>query len=137
MTAHDGAVGDARKRRLFEDRGQVSEVASLSGELAAARSDLAAAKARVAELEAHILDIDAHATPFGDIPDDPGWVGTYLVTAGSLHRALGKIGHTAPSCDAEERIARALAEIDSGWTNVDLIRAALAGDAGPDGGERA
>jgi hypothetical protein len=48
-----------------------------------------------------ILDIDAHATPYGDIPDEPGWIGTYLVTAGALHRALGKIGHSAPACDAE------------------------------------
>jgi hypothetical protein len=52
-------------------------------------------------LKAAILDIDAHATPYGDIPDEPGYVGTYLVTAGSLHRALGKIGHTAPKCQAE------------------------------------
>jgi hypothetical protein len=52
-------------------------------------------------LKGAILDIDAHATPYGDIPDEPGYVGTYLVTAGSLHRALGKIGHTAPKCQAE------------------------------------
>ncbi len=55
-------------------------------------------------LRQHILDIDAHATPYGDIPDEPGWVGTYLVTAGALHRALGKIGHSAPSCQAEEQV---------------------------------
>jgi hypothetical protein len=52
-------------------------------------------------LRAHVLDIAAHATPYGDIPDDPGYVGTYLLTAGALHRALGTIGHTAPSCQAE------------------------------------
>lgn len=52
-------------------------------------------------LKEHILDIDAHATPYGDIPEEPGWIGTYLVTAGALHRALGKIGHSAPSCQAE------------------------------------
>lgn len=55
----------------------------------------------VATLRQHILDIDAHATPYGDLPGDPGWAGTYLVTAGALHRALGKIGHTAPKCSAE------------------------------------
>jgi hypothetical protein len=60
-----------------------------------------AAVARAEKAEAHILDIDAHATPFGDIPDEPGYVGTYLLTAGALHRALGTIGHTAPSCEAE------------------------------------
>lgn len=62
-----------------------------------------------AELEAlrqHILDIDAHATPYGDIPDEPGWIGTYLVTAGALHRALGKVGHTAPKCQAEAELAK-------------------------------
>jgi hypothetical protein len=57
------------------------------------------------ELRQHILDIDAHATPYGDIPGEPGWVGTYLLTAGALHRALGKIGHSAPSCEAEARLA--------------------------------
>lgn len=58
------------------------------------------------QLRQHILDIDAHATPYGDIPDDPGHVGTYLVTAGALHRALGKIGHTAPKCEAEAAVKR-------------------------------
>jgi hypothetical protein len=51
--------------------------------------------------KAHILDIDAHATPFGDLPDEPGFTGMYLLTAGALHRALGTIGHTSPSCAAE------------------------------------
>jgi len=62
-------------------------------------------------LRAHILDIDAHATPFGDIPDDPGYTGVYLLTAGALHRALGKIGHTAPSCQAEAERDAARAEL--------------------------
>lgn len=57
-------------------------------------------------LKAAVLDVDAHATPFGDIPEDPGYVGTYLVTAGALHRALGKIGHTAPKCQAEAAVER-------------------------------
>ena len=57
------------------------------------------------QLRQHILDIDAHATPYGDIPNDPGYVGTYLLTAGALHRALGKIGHTAPKCEAEAQLA--------------------------------
>lgn len=61
---------------------------------------------RLDELREAILDIDAHATPFGDIPDEPGWVGRYLVTAGALHRALGKIGRAAPSCQAEAECAR-------------------------------
>jgi chromosome segregation ATPase len=60
------------------------------------------ARDEVEKLRGHILDIDAHATPYGDIPDEPGWVGTYLLTSGALHRALGRIGHSAPSCKAEE-----------------------------------
>jgi hypothetical protein len=63
-------------------------------------------------LRGHILDIDAHATPYGDVPDEPGWVGTYLVTAGALHRALGRIGHTAPKCAAEAELTKALEELD-------------------------
>lgn len=59
----------------------------------------------IRELRQHILDIDAHATPYGDIPDEPGWVGTYLVTAGALHRALGKVGYSAPKCEAEQHVA--------------------------------
>lgn len=44
-----------------------------------------------------ILDIDAHATPFGS--DNDGYVtGGYLISVGSLHRALGVVGHTAPKC---------------------------------------
>lgn len=73
----------------------VDAVLALQGDAATERDQLRAA----------LLDIDAHATPYGDIPDDPGWVGTYLVTAGALHRALGKIGHTAPSCAAEAALA--------------------------------
>lgn len=63
--------------------------------------ELAKARKEVERLRQHILDIDAHATPYGDLPEEPGYVGTYLVTAGALHRALGKIGHTAPKCEAE------------------------------------
>jgi hypothetical protein len=58
-------------------------------------------EAEVARLRDHIADIDAHATPYGDLPEDPGYVGTYLLTAGALHRALGTLGHSAPSCTAE------------------------------------
>lgn len=65
------------------------------------RQQLAEARAEVERLRAHILDIDAHATPYGDLPSEPGYTGTYLVTAGALHRALGTIGHSAASCRAE------------------------------------
>lgn len=44
-----------------------------------------------------ILDIDAHATALGE--DEAGFVtGGYIVTVGSLHRALGVVGHTAVLC---------------------------------------
>ena len=72
--------------------------------------------ADVARLRAHILDIDAHATPYGDLPDDPGYVGTYLLTCGALHRALGTIGYSAPSCTAE-------AERDAARAALDRVRA--------------
>ncbi len=48
-------------------------------------------------LEAAILDIDAHATALGT--DEQGFVtGGYVISVGSLHRALGVVGHTAPLC---------------------------------------
>lgn len=55
------------------------------------------------QYRAAILDIDAHATPVGLAnPDDPdGNPHHYAVTVGALHRALGKVGHTAPLCTAE------------------------------------
>ena len=51
-----------------------------------------------AKLKAHILDIQAHSTPFGGLPEDPEFVGTYLLTVGALHRALGTIGHSVAEC---------------------------------------
>lgn len=71
------------------------------------------------QLRAAILDIDAHATPNGLAdPDDPdGNPHHYMVTVGALHRALGKVGHTAPACTAEAALARLTAwadELDAG-----------------------
>jgi len=49
------------------------------------------------KLRAAILDIDAHATPLGR--DEDGFVTTgYLVSVGSLHRALGLVGHSSAKC---------------------------------------
>lgn len=71
----------------------------------------------VERLTAAILDIDAHATPIG--ADEDGFAtGGYLVSIGSLHRALGLIGHTSrkaecsvgidlahgPDCDGCQRL---------------------------------
>ena len=90
-----------------------TEILWLSDEL----EPLAAMEAEVDALRQHILDIDAHATPYGDPPDEPGFVGTYLLTAGALHRALGKIGYSAPNCSAEvERNAmRPVVEAAKAW----------------------
>jgi hypothetical protein len=52
---------------------------------------------RMKALEAAILDIDAHASPLGE--DVDGFVaGGYIISVGSLHRALGLIGHTSRRC---------------------------------------
>lgn len=45
-------------------------------------------------MRAAILDIDAHATGYGVGDDDA--IHHYIISAGSLHRALGLVGHTAP-----------------------------------------
>ena len=45
-------------------------------------------------LRAAILDIDAHATPMGST-DDGIVSGGYIISVGSLHRALGVVGHSA------------------------------------------
>jgi hypothetical protein len=87
-------------------------------ELDAATARAERAEAAEADLRQHILDIDAHATPYGDIPGEPGWVGTYLLMAGALHRALGKIGHSAPKCQAEEDLRltqQAFEEYRASW----------------------
>jgi hypothetical protein len=106
-------------------RGPVSDIADISDPYRVGRiirrlldleADLRHTWAQRDQLRGHILDIDAHATPYGDIPDDPGWTGTYLLTAGALHRALGKIGHSAPSCQAEAELAdvhRHVADLDT------------------------
>lgn len=61
-----------------------------------------------------ILDIDAHATPIGLAhQDDPdGNPHHYAVTVGALHRALGKVGHTATPCTAEAAVTRVHALAD-------------------------
>ena len=73
-------------------------------------------------LKAAILDIDAHSTAMGE--DGDGFItGGYIVTVGSLHRALGAVGHTArkcshearcPTCEQAEALAAALARIAEG-----------------------
>lgn len=81
---------------------------------------LSAQLATIAKLENHILDIQAHATPFGGLPEDPEYVGIYLLTAGALHRALGTIGHTVRPCETcqsasalKATIAKAVGELES------------------------
>jgi hypothetical protein len=51
----------------------------------------------LADARAAILDIDAHAAPLGE--DADGFVtGGYIVSVGSLHRALGVVGHSSAKC---------------------------------------
>lgn len=137
------ATNDTLIQQRDEARAQID---ALTDYLEAARTDLA----RLHEvlppllrerdaLRQHILDIDAHATPYGDIPDEPGWVGTYLVTAGSLHRALGKIGHSAPRCEAEAALQRVRDELPAlernasdFWPLIPIVKRleAVLGDSG-------
>jgi hypothetical protein len=143
MTATDDLL--ARADRL-SDSGQVMVTASLVHDLAAAlrttetqrdalRAELAAFQSSnninarsvidlVAQRDAAyavILDIDAHATPFGE--DEDGHVtGGYLISVGCLHRALGKVGHSAPKCQAEAERDAAYAVIRrllEGWAVAD------------------
>lgn len=87
------------------------------------------------ELRNAILDIDAHATPFGT--DDDGFVsGGYLISVGSLHRALGVVGHSAAKCGgcrncwtldqwkAEEQLLRD--ELEAQAARITELEAALA-----------
>lgn len=54
-------------------------------------------RAGVEAVKKAVLDIDAHATGLAE--DEDGFVtGGYLISVGSLHRALGIVGHTAPKC---------------------------------------
>ncbi len=56
------------------------------------------ARERGESLKAAILDIDAHATPLGQDEDGNVAVG-YAVSVGSLHRALGLVGHGSAKCE--------------------------------------
>jgi hypothetical protein len=101
---------------LLRQHSVLPPMQALSRRLLDLEADLRHTRAQRDQLREHILDIDAHATPYGDIPDDSGWTGTYLLTAGALHRALGKIGHSAPSCQAQAQLAdihRHVADLDA------------------------
>lgn len=104
---------------LFHAHGCTPDAPCLLCENTSLRTQLTQAQAEVEKLREilnrfkdHILDIVAHATAFGDLPDEPGFTGTYLVTAGSIHRAIGAVGHTSPSCDAEAKLSQQQAHID-------------------------
>ena len=61
---------------------------------------IAALRTQLEQAQAAILDIDAHAAPMGKDADGFVTVG-YVVSVGSLHRALGKVGRTSPKCSTE------------------------------------
>ncbi len=87
-----------------------AEHAEADRDAAIDRGDLL--QAQVWDYRQRLLDIDAHATPYGVRADDPdGNPTAYLVTVGSLHPALGTVGHTAPKCDAEARAEQAEANL--------------------------
>lgn len=73
-------------------------------------------------LRAHILDIDAHATPYDDLPEDPGYVGTYLLTSGALHRALGSLGHSAAKCPAAIKAGRLQDQLEKAEATLARVR---------------
>lgn len=75
-------------------------------------------------LREHILDIDAHATPYEDLPDDPGYVGLYLLTSGALHRALGKVGHTAVPCRDAVKVTEVMKKLEDVERERDALKAA-------------
>ncbi|WP_405019577.1 hypothetical protein OHV05_24575 [Kitasatospora sp. NBC_00070] len=67
------------------------------------RADLL--QTQVWDYRQRILDIDAHATPYDVREEDPeGSPRAYLITVGSLHRALGTVGQSAAKCDAEAKL---------------------------------
>lgn len=103
------------ERRLAEEQNRTElAMQTLQAERDETKQLVDQLRAEPNTLRQHILDIDAHATPYADLPDDPGYVGVYLVTAGALHRALGKIGHSAPKCQAEaerDQVRAVLVEI--------------------------
>lgn len=100
-------------------RQTLAELERSEAACASAMAEVEALKEDVDALRQHILDIDAHATPYGNLPDEPGMVGTYLLTAGALHRALGKVGHTAPGCQAEADLDRLRTAVRSVLAMVD------------------
>lgn len=121
LDAH--AERDEMAEDLAEAREQVAALESYRQLAREASDGYHAGAAKLIEerdqLRQHILDIDAHATPYGDLPEDPGDVGVYLLSAGALHRALGKIGHTAPNCQAEAQLAEAILERDEARAKTD------------------
>lgn len=100
-------------------------------------SGIQAENARLREqaeaLKAAILDIDAHSTAMGE--DGDGFITDgYIVTVGSLHRALGAVGHTARKCSHEARCptcaqaeALALGQIDDATARALVLHFGLKG----------
>lgn len=103
----DGIAGRLKRAEAATD-------GELRRQLAAAIASLGKSETELAAFRAAILDIDAHATPIGlaDANDPDGNPHHYAVTVGALHRALGKIGHTAAPCTAEAAVARVQALAD-------------------------
>lgn len=91
----------------------MTEVADAPG-ATARQAEVDELRARVARLENAILDIDARAAPIGllDENDPEGSPAHYFVTTGSLHRALGVVGHCAAKADEAKQIEGLLNRVD-------------------------
>jgi len=73
-----------------------AEVDQADARIAELERELLASRGRIHDLKAAIRSIEAHATPLG--ADADGFVATgYLVSVGSLHRALGIVNGSAPA----------------------------------------
>lgn len=98
------------------------------GEVVRLSRHLLEANDRTERLTAAILDIDAHATPFGE--DEDGFVtGGYLVSVGSIHRALGIVGRSAAKCRDIPCERATAAEAARNTAEQDADRLALVVDA--------
>ncbi|WP_314411406.1 hypothetical protein [Streptomyces sp. DSM 40484] len=101
-----GPDDSAQLRRLVaEDQHEDDTMRAVASDL---RVENRALREKLTQMRQAVLDIDAHATPIGQAdPADPdAGPQHYVVTVGALHRALGKVGHTAPACPAEAAVER-------------------------------
>lgn len=97
MSGSEMADAGESKDRLLRADGTAKMVVGPVDEQALAAAEAEGYRRGVEAVKHAILDIDAHATGLGE--DGDGFVaGGYLISIGSLHRALGVVGHTSRKC---------------------------------------